>query len=241
MKRYLEYYKNEWPENIAELTAVENWPFVGYLNGKEVLYTVVSKPVTGPTDNEIWYTTSDKTTVGPESAVSAMPGSAAFGVNIISNTYDGDKGIIVCDNPILYINGGSFLQLNNLTSIILPNSITELRSGSIQDCSGLTEIILSKNLKITQSGILSRTDLREVEFPEGFEQLGMGTLAFCNNLSKVILPDSITSIPTGVLNNWPATTNIIYKGTKEQLLNIIVEWDGNQGKIIHCIDGDVVL
>ena len=211
------------------------------MNGKEVLYTVVSKPVTGPTDNEIWYTTSDKTTVGPESAVSAMPGSAAFGVNIISNTYDGDKGIIVCDNPILYINGGSFLQLNNLTSIILPNSITELRSGSIQDCSGLTEIILSKNLKITQSGILSRTDLREVEFPEGFEQLGMGTLAFCNNLSKVILPDSITSIPTGVLNNWPATTNIIYKGTKEQLLNIIVEWDGNQGKIIHCIDGDVVL
>ena len=33
MKRYLEYYENEWPENIEELRAVENKPFVGYLNG----------------------------------------------------------------------------------------------------------------------------------------------------------------------------------------------------------------
>lgn len=39
MKKYLEYYENEWPDNIAELTAVENKPFVGYLNGKEVLYS----------------------------------------------------------------------------------------------------------------------------------------------------------------------------------------------------------
>lgn len=240
MKKYLAYYENEWPANIAELTAIENKPFVGYLKGEGVSYTVIPEPVTGPADNEIWYTTSDKTTVGPESTT-AMPGIYAFGVNIISNTYNEDKGIIVCDNPILYINGGAFIDLNNLTSIALPDLITELRAGALQDCANLTEVKLSKNLKITQSGVLSNTDLREFEFPDGFEQLGMGTLAFCNNLSKVVLPASITIIQTGVLNNWPKTTNIIYKGTKEQLLTIVVESEANQGVTIHCIDGDISL
>jgi hypothetical protein len=239
--KYIELVKGLFTAD-HEARAKQEEPYIAY--SKEAgsfMFTIVPEPVTGPADNEIWYTTSDKTTVGPESAVSAMPGSVAFGVNIISNTYDGDKGIIVCDNPILAINGGTFIGVNNLTSLVLPNSITELRSGSIQDCSGLTEITLSKNLKITQSGILSRTDLREVEFPDGFEQLGMGTLAYCNNLSKVILPGSITSISIGIFPNWPKTTNIIYKGTKEQLLNIVAESENNRGVTIHCIDGDIVL
>ena len=34
MNRYLEYYENEWPENIAELAAIENKLFVGYLKNK---------------------------------------------------------------------------------------------------------------------------------------------------------------------------------------------------------------
>lgn len=29
-KKYLAFYETEWPANIAELTAVENKPFVGY-------------------------------------------------------------------------------------------------------------------------------------------------------------------------------------------------------------------
>lgn len=43
MKKYLAYYETEWPANIAELTAVENKPFVGYLKGKEVVYTIIPK------------------------------------------------------------------------------------------------------------------------------------------------------------------------------------------------------
>jgi hypothetical protein len=65
MKKYLAYYENEWPANIAELTSIENKPFVGYLGGtKEVKYTVIPKPAhiyawekyNIPND-EIWYTT----------------------------------------------------------------------------------------------------------------------------------------------------------------------------------------
>lgn len=50
MRKYLAYYENEWPANIAELTAVENKPFVGYLKGEGgVQFTVIPEPtVSGP-------------------------------------------------------------------------------------------------------------------------------------------------------------------------------------------------
>lgn len=41
MKKYLAFYENEWPANITELTAIENKPFVGYLKGQGVSYTVI--------------------------------------------------------------------------------------------------------------------------------------------------------------------------------------------------------
>lgn len=43
MKKYLAFYETEWPSDIAELTAIENKPFVGYLKGEEVKFTVVPK------------------------------------------------------------------------------------------------------------------------------------------------------------------------------------------------------
>ena len=46
MRKYLAFYENEWPANIAELTAVENKPFVGYLKGGEVQFTVIPGQVT---------------------------------------------------------------------------------------------------------------------------------------------------------------------------------------------------
>ena len=50
MKKYLAYYENEWPANIAELTAIENKPFVGYLKGEGVKFTEL--PNVGPTDGD---------------------------------------------------------------------------------------------------------------------------------------------------------------------------------------------
>lgn len=45
MKKYLAYYETEWPANIAELTAIENKPFVGYLKGEGAAFTVIPKEI----------------------------------------------------------------------------------------------------------------------------------------------------------------------------------------------------
>lgn len=127
MKKHLAYYETEWPANIAELTAVENKPFVGYLKGEGVQYTVIPGPVVLPPESEIWYTTTDGNIIQPTLL-------NRFGATFISNTYENGRGVIKFDGPITVIpnytkaraavaEDGSFSKCKTLTSIILPQGI----------------------------------------------------------------------------------------------------------------------
>lgn len=142
-KKYLAYYENEWPANIAELTALENKPFVGYLKDQGVQFTVVPAPVKVPADNEIWYTTVDNTVLNPQISV-----DDTFGANIVSNTYENGKGVIVFDNNVTGIPMHSF-QSNNLASIYLPNSLTSISTQAFRG-SEIVSITIPRN--VTQIG-----------------------------------------------------------------------------------------
>ena len=98
MKKHLTYYETAWPADIAELTAVENKPFVGYLKKKGVKYTIIPQPIASPADNEIWYTTKnwDITPVSVEDSVNF------FGTQLISNKYVKGKGVLVFESPVLF-------------------------------------------------------------------------------------------------------------------------------------------
>ena len=136
MRKYLAFYENEWPANIAELTAVENKPFVGYLKGEGVQFTVVPKPATGPADNEIWYTTVDGSiieTTAPIDSEWAM----MFGTPMVSHTYKNGRGVMVFENYVQHIGPFSFEGNSKLNTIILPSKIT---SVYLSGCSSLTSI-----------------------------------------------------------------------------------------------------
>ena len=107
MKKYLAFYETEWPANIAELTAVENKPFVGYLKGQGVSFTVVPKP---QPNNEIWYTSRNGNVVIPND-------TRGFGVKIVSNTYKDGKGVITFDGDVTSIGNYAFRDCSGLTSI----------------------------------------------------------------------------------------------------------------------------
>ena len=174
MRKYLAFYENEWPANIAELTAVENKPFVGYLKGEGVQFTVVPKPVTGPADNEIWYTSRYGYTVSYQD----FPGfgdNYIFGASVVSNEYNDGKGIITFDGPVTRIGMRVFEYCTDLASITIPNSVIEIDIDSFSGCSSLTSITFAGTMEEWNN--VSKASNWKVSVPATYVQCSDGQVA----------------------------------------------------------------
>lgn len=192
MKKYLAFYENEWPANIAELTAVENKPFVGYLKGQGVQFTVIPKPLV-QRNCEVWYTTSNGE-INPFNDVYCD-------ANLVSNTYENGLGIAVFDKDITHIwswyvvrgdmSGGleSFIG-----GIALPNEHGEV----FEQTSYLTEISLPGSLEL----------IDEFALCYSFATLNMSPVS---TLQVLTLGKNIKTIKGNLFN----LEKVQYKGTAD--------------------------
>ena len=150
MKKYLELFANGFDATIAEKTKVENWPYVGYDPMQDsVRYTEIQKPMIGPADNEIWYTSTDGNTVTPYKTSTSV-----FGANIVSNTYENGKGVIKFDNSVTSIEYSAFRVCSTLTSIIIPNSVTTIGEQAFYYCTSITSITIPNSVTTIKSWAL---------------------------------------------------------------------------------------
>jgi hypothetical protein len=150
--KHLELFKQGFDSTLAEKVRPENWPFVGHdvLSG-EVVYTAIPTSVEGPADNEIWYTTLDKSTTRCFLDHYGRP---------TINTYD-DIGKWIYEEPInmIYISSISYYPCfgdtspdewkmdYNIESIILPNSVEEIGPSSFGMLRSLKEIVIPISVK----------------------------------------------------------------------------------------------
>ena len=203
MKKHLSYYENEWPANIAELTAVENKPFVGYLkSGKEVRYTVIPKVADGPADNEIWYTSSDGNVVTPYA-------TDVFGANIVSNIYENGKGVIKFDGDVTSLGDSAFYECSSLTSITIPNSVTSFRYGTFMRCTSLTSIVIPDGVtSIGEGALYACSSLTSITIPDSVTSIGKCAFDDCSSLTSIVIPDSVISIEYGAFSRCKSLTTI---------------------------------
>jgi hypothetical protein len=238
MKKYLAYYENEWPADIAELTAVENKPFIGYLKGEGLAYTVVPEPVTGPADNEIWYTSSDGNIVTPKK-------TDVFGVNIVSNTYEDGNGVIKFDNSVTSIGENAFQNCSSLTSVTIPSSVTRIGAFAFQVCKSLTSVAIPNNVTSIGWGAFdSCSSLTSVSIPNGVTEIGIALFGGCFSLTSITIPNNVTSIGNMAFDNCSSLTSITYEGTQEQWNSITKgsAWNYNApATYVQCSDGQVTL
>jgi hypothetical protein len=167
MRKYLAYYENEWPANIAELTAVKNKPFVGYLDmgveGQTLVFTkLMPNPI--PETWKIYYTSKDGNVVTPDNI-------RAFGANIVSNTYENEQGVIICDGEVTTFNSYAFTNTSKLNTIVIPTSVTEIGSFAFWNCP-VNMVVLHDKLK----------------------RLGSRCFYNCQGLKSITLPKSIINI-----------------------------------------------
>lgn len=94
---------------------------------------------TKPASNEIWYTSSDGSVVTPNN-------TAAFGANIVSNTYKNDRGVLTFDSDVDRIHNEAFSGCKTLSTIILPDGVEFVGYEAFYMCEALTSITIPQSL-----------------------------------------------------------------------------------------------
>ena len=108
--------------------------------GNVVEYTTPWDDYVTQGDNEIWYTTTDGNAATPYAS------DAFGGLEIVSNIYDGDKGKLVFNGPLVEIGDNAFMNCDNLETVDLPETVNTLGKQAFQSCSSLLKVFFQGEL-----------------------------------------------------------------------------------------------
>ena len=136
--------------------------------------------------NEIWYTSKDGDIVEPYTKRYI---SEVFGANIVSNTYQDGKGVIVFDDNVKRIGSLAFKGCTNLTSISIPEGVTKIMDSSFANCTSLTSITIPYGVTdINGTAFCECTNLTSIIIPNSVVRIGDGAFSGCKSLTSITLP-----------------------------------------------------
>lgn len=129
-------------------------------------------------DNEIWYTSTNGEIVEPNNP-------EAFGANIVSNTYEDGKGVIVFDQPVTKIGSEAFESKQTLATIQIPSSVRTIERLAFFSCYGLTELRIPEGVTTVADQICTYcSSLKRVVFPSTLESISFRCFASCRSLES---------------------------------------------------------
>lgn len=132
-----------------------------------------------------------------------------FDADIVSHTYDNNKGEVVFNKHITEIESATFYNCFTLTSITIPKSITLIGREAFSYCDNLKDVYisdLSAWCKISFYGsnanpLCNRANLHikgeivsRLTIPSDITHIGEHTFYNCKSLISVVIPNSVTSI-----------------------------------------------
>ena len=173
------------------------------IEGQSIDLAVTQSPQSGEVaipNNEIWYTSTDGDIVTPYA-------TDAFGANIVSNTYENGKGVIVFDAPVTSIGNGAFALCTSLTSVTIPNSVTSIGVEALALCTSLTNVTIGNSVtSIEEEAFSGCTSLTSVTIPDSVTSIEEEAFSGCTSLTafhgKFASADNRCLIVDGVLNSF---------------------------------------
>ena len=157
-----------------------------------------------PANNEIWYTN------GSTTKATAPYQTDVFGANIVSNTYDADKGcwIIEFDGEVSEIGSYAFRLCYSLTSVTIGNSVTSIGTQAFYNCTSLTSVTIGNSVtEIGQEAFRNCSSLTSVTIPDSVTSIGSSAFSECDSLTSITIPDSVTSIGSGAFHDCTSLTS----------------------------------
>lgn len=145
-------------------------------------------------NNELYYTTSDG------KAISFSDIENKFNVQVVSNNYKKNQGVIKFKGDLTEIGRNAFYNCPTLVSVTLPNSVIRIGKYAFSNCESLNSITLSNNLKdIGDEAFESCSSLFEIKLPSTLTSIG--ALAFSQSGVKSInIGPNVTNIGGGSLS-----------------------------------------
>ena len=201
-RKYLELFRQGFDSTVEEKRKIENWPFVGHdsVTGK-VVYTEIPTPVEGPPDNEVWYTSSNGNVINPSR-------TDTFGANIVSNTYENDKGVIKFNDSVESIGYRSFANSRYLTSIVIPNSVTSIGKEAFQYCGGITSIVIPNSVTVIDPYAFVSCGITSIVIPDSVTRVNESAFGSCNYLTSVTIGNSVEWIKESTFSWCQSLTSI---------------------------------
>ena len=112
--------------------------------------------------------------------------------NGVLKEYNGPGGAVVVPDGVTVIGSAAFWHnpnVDEITSITLPDSVVELYNSAFGYCTGMKNIRLSKNLKkIGHWAFLHCSSLTNLTIPESVTHIAEGAFEGCVNLELLTLP-----------------------------------------------------
>ena len=110
----------------------------------------------------------------------------AFGVNIVSNTYQNDQGQIVFSGEVKKVGYDAFNGCTTLASIALPEGVTELGYRAFRGCSELTRVTLPNSITTFADHVFNACGkLQSIALPKSLKKIGSYAFNNCSGLEFV--------------------------------------------------------
>ena len=157
-------------------------------------------PIVKPANNEIWYAN------GSTTEATTPYETNVFGANIVSNTFDAEKGcwVIKFDGEVSTIDDAAFYCCSSLTSVTIPDSVTSIGNWAFYCCSNLESTTIPNSVTSIEDYAFSNcTSLTSVTIGDNVTSLGKRVFSDCRNLQefkgKLTSEDGRCLIINGVL------------------------------------------
>lgn len=139
-----------------------------------------------PLSKEIWYTTSDGSTIMPNY-------EQGFGTSLLNNTYRDGHGVLTFSGPVGAIGEHAFERITNLTGITFPAGMDSVSEFAFRSCTSLDSVRFAKGLvSIGQHAFEGCTKLTSVKFPSTLMTIGNYSFKGCSRLASITFPKNLS-------------------------------------------------